>query len=72
MLESTIQEHGSREEQKILKIIVAGNAGVGKTTLLKRYIEGKFVGDSKMTVGVDHLLKNYNFLIYIVRWYVGI
>ncbi len=61
MLESTFQEHGSRQEQKLLKIIVAGNAGVGKTTLLKRYIEGKFVEGSKMTVGVDHFTKELQF-----------
>ena len=35
------------------KIITAGDGGVGKTTLLRRYIDGKFSFDSKMTVGVD-------------------
>ncbi len=35
------------------KIITAGDGGVGKTTLLRRYIEGKFSFDTKMTVGVD-------------------
>ena len=49
------------QQEKILKIIVAGNAGVGKTTLLKRYLEGKFIQMSKMTVGVDHFFKEANY-----------
>ena len=51
MLERPIQK------QEIVKIIVAGNAGVGKSTLLRRYIDGKFISDMKMTVGVDHFAK---------------
>ena len=35
------------------KIITTGDGGVGKTTLLRRYIDGSFSFDSKMTVGVD-------------------
>ncbi len=34
------------------KVITAGDGGVGKTTLLYRYIEGKFKVDTKMTIGV--------------------
>ncbi|MFX0081421.1 MAG: Rab family GTPase [Candidatus Hodarchaeota archaeon] len=35
------------------KIIVAGDGGVGKTTLLHRYIENRFKFDTKMTIGVE-------------------
>ncbi|MFW9822584.1 MAG: Rab family GTPase [Candidatus Thorarchaeota archaeon] len=35
------------------KIIVAGDGGVGKTTLLHRYIENRFYFDTKMTIGVE-------------------
>ena len=35
------------------KIIVGGDAAVGKTTLLRRYVENLFVENSIMTVGVD-------------------
>ena len=35
------------------KIITAGDGNVGKTTLLHRFIEGKFLFESKLTIGVD-------------------
>jgi small GTP-binding protein len=42
---------------KVLKTIITGEGGVGKTTLLHRYIEGKFIVDTKMTIGVEFFLK---------------
>jgi len=41
----------------ILKILTAGEGGVGKTTLLHRYVEGKFSAETKMTIGVEFFLK---------------
>ncbi|MHA2391502.1 MAG: Rab family GTPase [Promethearchaeota archaeon] len=41
----------------ILKILTAGEGGVGKTTLLHRYVEGRFSADTKMTIGVEFFLK---------------
>ena len=41
----------------ILKILTAGEGGVGKTTLLHRYVEGKFSADTRMTIGVEFFLK---------------
>lgn len=41
----------------VLKILTAGDGGVGKTTLLHRYIEGKFIHDTKMTLGVEFMVK---------------
>ena len=41
----------------ILKILTAGEGGVGKTTLLHRYVEGKFSEETKMTIGVEFFLK---------------
>ncbi|KKN44673.1 hypothetical protein LCGC14_0690830 [marine sediment metagenome] len=41
----------------ILKILTAGEGGVGKTTLLTRYVEGKFSAETKMTIGVEFFLK---------------
>jgi small GTP-binding protein len=43
------------------KIIVAGDGGVGKTTLLHRYIENRFSFDTKMTIGVEIFNKVINF-----------
>ncbi len=41
----------------LLKVITAGDGGVGKTTLLHRYIEGVFLPDTLMTIGVQFHLK---------------
>lgn len=42
---------------KVFKTIIAGDGGVGKTTLLHRYIEGKFIENLRMTIGVEFFLK---------------
>ncbi|MBY8988533.1 MAG: GTP-binding protein [Candidatus Lokiarchaeota archaeon] len=41
----------------ILKILLAGEGGVGKTTLLHRYVEGRFSAETRMTIGVEFFLK---------------
>ncbi len=41
----------------LLKVITAGEGGVGKTTLLHRYIEGVFLVDTLMTIGVQFFMK---------------
>ncbi len=41
----------------LLKVITAGDGGVGKTTLLYRYIENRFLADTKMTLGVEFFMK---------------
>ena len=41
----------------VMKVVVAGAGGVGKTTLLTRAVTGKFVQQTSMTIGVEfHLL----------------
>jgi len=62
------------QETKLLKIIIAGNASVGKTTLLKRYIEGIFLKNSKMTIGVEHYAKEIEISNYFCKmqlWDLG-
>ncbi|MHA2182798.1 MAG: GTP-binding protein [Promethearchaeota archaeon] len=41
----------------LLKIITTGDGGVGKTTLLYRYVEGRFVVNTLMTLGVEFFMK---------------
>ncbi|MFX1308715.1 MAG: Rab family GTPase [Promethearchaeota archaeon] len=45
----------------IFKILLAGNGGVGKTSLLRRYVDGYFDESTIMTVGVDFFTKELNF-----------
>ena len=40
-----------------LKICIFGDGGVGKTTLVRRYITGAFEEDLKMSIGVDITIK---------------
>ncbi len=35
------------------KVVVAGNGNVGKTSLIRRWCEGKFETSRVMTIGVD-------------------
>jgi small GTP-binding protein len=37
----------------LLKIILIGESGVGKTNLLSRFLHDQFFGDSKSTIGVE-------------------
>ena len=41
----------------IFKIVVAGEGGVGKTTLLQRFVEGIFNEETKLTVGIGFFAK---------------
>ncbi|MCP4761932.1 MAG: GTP-binding protein [archaeon] len=40
------------------KIILVGDSGVGKTSITHRFIDNKFEGDYKLTVGVDFMKKD--------------
>jgi len=46
------------KNEYLYKIIAAGDGGVGKTTLLHRYVEGKFKIDTIMTIGVGFFYKS--------------
>ena len=41
-----------------VQILLLGDTGVGKSSLLHRYSEGEFASDLIGTAGVDHKLKN--------------
>ncbi len=43
------------------KIIIIGQGGVGKTTLLYRYMNNVFFDSTKMTIGSDFFIKKLNF-----------
>ena len=47
-------------KERYKKIIIGGEGGVGKKTLLIRYVEGWFSAETKMTIGVDFFTKTIN------------
>ncbi|XP_071962955.1 ras-related protein Rab-32B-like [Antedon mediterranea] len=47
-------------EEHLYKILVIGEFGVGKTSIIKRYTEGTFSPNYKLTIGVDFALKSIN------------
>ena len=45
-------------EPKVIKILVLGDPGTGKSSIIKRYVKGTFSTDTSTTVGVDFGLKS--------------
>jgi small GTP-binding protein len=45
-------------QQMLYKICIVGDGAVGKTTILHRYVDGKFVHDTMMTLGTNFFMKN--------------
>jgi len=48
-------------QDALFKVCIFGDGGVGKTSLVKRYLTGLFTGDSTMTLGVDFHMKKFEF-----------
>ncbi len=44
----------------MFKLLIAGDGGVGKTTLVDRYVNGTFHDDSRITLGVQFMVKRLN------------
>jgi Ras-related protein Rab-32 len=44
-------------DEHLYKVLVIGDYGVGKTSLIRRYTEGYFSPNYKLTIGVDFALK---------------
>nr|MDO8088185.1 Rab family GTPase [Candidatus Sigynarchaeum springense]MDO8116040.1 Rab family GTPase [Candidatus Sigynarchaeota archaeon] len=58
----------------IWKVIVGGQGGVGKTTILYRFIHNEFLEDTKLTVGVQfhtQALERQDRKISLVLWDLG-
>ncbi|MHA1762196.1 MAG: Rab family GTPase [Promethearchaeota archaeon] len=59
------------KEKVFFKICVLGDGGVGKTSLINRYISGSFRDSYKMTIGVDFMSKVLNIKgieVYLQIW----
>jgi len=49
---------GEQDIDHLLKIVIIGDSGVGKTNLLYRYTKGGFMAESRATIGVDFSAKS--------------
>lgn len=47
--------------KKILKILIIGEAGTGKTSLVRQYVKGDFSEFYKLTIGVDFASKDIEY-----------
>lgn len=52
---------GEGKTQHLYKVLVIGDYAVGKTSIIKRYCEGYFTPNYKLTIGVDFAVK-------VVEW----
>jgi small GTP-binding protein len=63
------------KKQVLLKTLIAGDSGVGKTTLVHRYVRGEFIDSTTITVGVEFLLKEVeiaqNTSCHLQLWDIG-
>ena len=47
----------SGRKKVLLKVIILGDSGVGKTSLMNQYVNKKFSNQYKATIGADFLTK---------------
>ncbi|EDO36757.1 predicted protein [Nematostella vectensis] len=56
-----LQDEMGEVKEHLYKVLVIGEYGVGKTSIIRRYTEGYFSPNYKLTIGVDFALK-------IIHW----
>jgi Ras-related protein Rab-7A len=48
----------STRKKTLLKVIILGDSGVGKTSLMNQYVNKRFSSQYKATIGADFLTKD--------------
>ncbi|GIX88697.1 ras-related protein Rab-32 [Caerostris extrusa] len=71
--ETEVQNNSKYEMRELMfKLLVVGDYGVGKTAIIRRYTEGTFTQNYKITIGVDFALKSLqwdeNTLVTLQLW----
>lgn len=52
--------HRNQSYDCLIKLLVIGNSGVGKTNMLLKYCEGNFMTSHLTTIGIDFKTKSFN------------
>lgn len=63
----------SHKKKHLLKVIVLGDAGVGKTSLMNQYFNKRFSNQYKATIGAEFMSKDIMIddkLVTLQIWYV--
>ena len=58
-IEINPSEDSSLKEEFKFKVVIVGDSSVGKTNLVKRFMNNTFIKDSKATVGVEFMSKTF-------------
>merc|ERR1711879_730648 len=62
----------AQKKEFLYKILVVGNMGTGKTSIIKRYCDNEFSDNYKSTIGVDFALKSlewgHNSMVHLQLW----
>jgi small GTP-binding protein len=56
-LDGSIVFKGAPKKQNFFKICIVGDSGVGKTTILHRYLSGRFKSKAEITIGSNFFVK---------------
>ncbi len=54
---------GGAMKEQLYKVLVIGDYGVGKTSLIRRYTEGYFTPNYKLTIGVGQCANRVTSLV---------
>lgn len=58
-IEITLAEDPTLKEEYKFKVVIVGDPSVGKTNLVKRFLQNTFSRDTKATVGVEFMCQNF-------------
>lgn len=64
----------TNDEVKLLKILVVGTSGIGKTSFIQRFVENTFSSSYMTTIGTIILLKiiKNDFFFNINNFFIGV
>ena len=63
--------NGKDKDEKAIKVILLGESGVGKTSIIRRYINNEFSQYSESTLGTTFLVKEIvkkNIIYRLIIW----